>query len=511
MIFLIERRVWQKKKSNRAGKEPIEIFLCPVYNVWSILEREMRIGDGGNMQQETQKISPLATEKVSKLLKKFAGPSIVAMLVSAIYNIVDQFFIGHSVGALGNAATNIAFPLTMMCTSMALMFGIGGASSFNLVMGEGKREKAPYYIGNAAVMLFGSGTVLFLIAELFLEPLLYAFGSPSEVLPYAREYIRITAIGFPFLIITTGGGHLMRADGSPKMAMFCNLSGAVINTFLDALFVMGFGWGMAGAAAATVIGQVFSGVIVIVYLTRFKTMNLQAKHILLRAEYLGRITSLGAASCFNQFAMMVVQIVSNNLLRHYGAMSVYGEAIPIASAGIVMKVNQLFFSVIIGISQGTQPIVGFNYGAGKYHRVKEAFTLIVKIGAVLSLGAFVVFQIFPRQLLAIFGEGSEAYYQFGVKYFRVFLAGTMLNFLQPFTSGFFTSIGKAYKGMFLSLTRQIIFLLPLLVLFSRFFGIEGILYAGPVADGMAFLTAVVMVGIEFKNMTKLEQQRNSAI
>lgn len=450
--------------------------------------------------------SPLATEKVSRLLKQFAGPSIIAMLVSAIYNIVDQFFIGHSVGALGNAATNVAFPLTMMCTSLALLFGIGGASNFNLVMGEGKREKAPYFIGNAAAMLLGSGTFLFLIAEIFLEPMLYAFGSPAEVLPYARDYVRITAMGFPFLIITTGGGHLMRADGSPKMAMFCNLSGAVINVFLDALFVMGFGWGMAGAAAATVIGQVFSGVIVIRYLLRYKTVKLMGKHIIPKLEYLGRIMSLGAASSFNQIAMMVVQVASNNLLKHYGAMSIYGEAIPIASAGIVMKVNQLFFAVIIGISQGTQPIVGFNYGAARYNRVKEAFLLIVKIGLGLSVCAFIIFQTFPRQLLAVFGEGSDAYYQFGVKYFRIFLAGTMINFLQPFTSGFFTSIGKAYKGMFLSLTRQIIFLLPLLLILSGMFGIEGILYAGPVADVMAFLTAVVMVREEFKNMVLLESR-----
>lgn len=458
------------------------------------------------MQQMKQKQNPLATESVSRLLRKFAGPSIIAMLVSAIYNIVDQFFIGHAIGALGNAATNIAFPLTMMCTSLALLFGIGGASNFNLVMGEGRKEKAPYFIGNSAAMLLGSGTLLFLVTEIFLEPMLHAFGSPAEVLPYAREYVRITAIGFPFLIITTGGGHLMRADGSPKMAMFCNLSGAVINVFLDALFVMGFGLGMAGAAAATVIGQVFSGIIVIRYLTRYKTVKLTVKHLIPKADCLGRIASLGAASSFNQIAMMVVQITSNNLLRYYGALSIYGEAIPIASAGIVMKVNQLFFSVIIGISQGTQPIVGFNYGAAKYDRVKEAYLLVVKIGAVLSLCAFAVFQIFPHQLLGLFGEGSDVYYQFGTMYFRIFLAGTMINFLQPFTSGFFTSIGKAYKGMFLSLTRQIIFLLPLLLLLSRLMGIEGILYAGPIADGMAFLTAIVMVRREFKNMTELQKQ-----
>ncbi len=449
---------------------------------------------------------PLGTEKVSRLLRTFAVPSIIAMLVSAVYNIVDQFFIGHSVGALGNAATNIAFPLSMMCTALALCFGVGGASNFNLSMGAGEREKAPCFIGNAAAMLFSSGTILFLLTELFLDPLLVAFGSPQDVLPYAQVYVRITAIGFPFLIMTTGGGHLMRADGSPKMTMFCNLSGAVINTFLDALFVMDFGWGMAGAAAATVIGQVFSGVLVIRYLTRFRTVQLKRSHLAPRLKYVGRIAALGAASCFNQIAMMVVQIVLNNLLKFYGAQSVYGESVPIACAGIVMKTNQVFFSVIIGISQGTQPIEGYNYGAKKYARVRETYLLAVKAGALISAAAFAVFQLFPRQLIALFGEGSEEYYRFGVSYFRIFLAGTLINYMQPFSSAFFTSIGKAYKGMFLSLTRQILFLLPLLVLFPRMMGIDGILYAGPVADVLAFFTATAMIWWEFRQMKRLERK-----
>lgn len=447
--------------------------------------------------------NPLASKPVEKLLRQFAAPSIVAMLVGAIYNIVDQLFIGHAVGPLGNAATNIAFPLSMMCTALALFFGIGGASSFNLTMGEGNKEKAPYYIGNAAGMLFGCGTLLLLVTEVFLEPMLHGFGSPDEVLPYAREYVRITALGFPFLIMTTGGGHLMRADGSPKMTMFCNLSGAIINTVLDAVFVLGFGWGMQGAAAATVIGQVFSGILVLRYLTRFKTVPLGWKHIVPNAGYLGRIISLGAASGFNQIAMMVVQIALNNLLKHYGAMSEYGESIPIACAGIVMKVNQVFFSIIIGISQGTQPIEGFNYGARNYRRVKDTYLLAMKIGMVLSVCAFLIFQIFPRQLIALFGKGDDSYYRFGISYFRIFLAGTLINFMQPLSSTFFTSIGKAYKGMFLSLTRQIIFFLPLLFLFPAIWGIDGILYTGPVADGLAFVAAIIMMRAEFRKMDRM--------
>ena len=208
------------------------------------------------MTKEMRKENPLGVLPVEQLLVKFAVPSIIAMIVSALYNIVDQFFIGHSVGPLGNAATNIAFPLTTSCVSIALLCGIGGASAFNLAMGEGDRKRAVFYMGNALFAMTAGGVILAVITEIFLTPLVYLFGSPENVAGYAISYIRITAVGFPFLILSSGGGHLIRADGSPKFSMICNLTGAVINTFLDALFVFGFHMGMEGAALATVVGQV---------------------------------------------------------------------------------------------------------------------------------------------------------------------------------------------------------------------------------------------------------------
>ncbi|MDO4299694.1 MAG: MATE family efflux transporter, partial [Lachnospiraceae bacterium] len=438
--------------------------------------------------KEQQKINPLGSAPVSKLMVKFAVPSIIAMLVSALYNIVDQLFIGQAVGTLGNAATNIAFLLSTSCVSLALLFGIGGASCFNLTLGKGEREKAPYYVGNAVVCLFGSGLVLCVIAQIFLTQLLRGFGSPDDVLPYAQTYVRITSIGFPFLILTTGGGHLIRADGSPRMTMICNLSGAVINTILDAVFVFGFHMGMAGAAYATIIGQIFSGFLVINYLRRYKTVPLLGKHFKIRWAYVRETMKIGTASFINQIAMMIVQIVLNNSLAYYGALSSYGEAIPLACAGIVMKVNQVFFSVVIGLAQGSQPIESFNYGAKQYCRVREAYRLAAAAGACISVFSFAVFQIFPRQVISLFGSGSESYYEFGISYFRVFLFFTCLNWLQPITSTFFTSIGKPGKGTFLSLTRQILFLLPLLNGLPLLIGIDGILYAGPIAD---FLAAMV--------------------
>ena len=444
--------------------------------------------------------NPLATGNINQLMIKFAVPSIIAMMVSAVYNIADQLFIGNAVGTLGNAATNIAFPLSMMCTAIALMFGSGGASSFNLHMGAGESQKAPYFLGNSITMLLGLGAILFIGTELFLDPMLKCFGSPDNVLPLAKQYVSITAIGFPFLIITIGGGHLIRADGSPKMTMICNLSGAIINIVLDALFVLVLRWGMVGAALATIIGQIFSAFLALNYLRHYRTVTIEKKHLRPQTVYLKRIMALGMASCFNQIAMMTVQICMNNLLKHYGSLSQYGEAIPIACAGIVMKVGQLYFSIVIGLSQGSQPIESFNYGARQYKRVKAAYRYAVIAGGTVSVIAFVIFQLFPHQLLALFGNGSKEYFEFGSFYFRIFMLMAWANFMQPISSTFFTSIGKANKGTFLSLTRQIIFLLPLMFFLPTIFGIKGILYAAPIADGMAFVTAVVMVWSEMRAM-----------
>lgn len=451
-----------------------------------------------NTDREEQR-NPLGTEKVSTLLRQFAIPSILAMLVSSLYNIVDQFFIGRSVGELGNAATNISFPLSISCVAIALLFGIGGSSAFNLAMGKQQKERAEHYMGNSIVMLALCGTILLIITQLFLDQLLHFFGSPENVVPYAKVYTRIVSFGFPFLIVATGGGHLIRADGRPKITMLCNLTGAVINTILDALFVFAFQWGMAGAAAATIIGQVISGGLAIWYLSHGKTVHLQKRHLVLQRKYVSKVTALGAAPCCNQLAMMVVQIVMNKSLKHYGSLSVYGEAIPIACAGIITKVNQVFMSFIIGISQGLQPIVSFNYGAGNYKRVKHGYIRAISYGFALSIIAFLLFQFAPHQLISIFGNGSEEYFNFGISYFRIFLFFTFVNFLQPITSNYFTAIGKPKAGMFLSLTRQILFLLPILLVLPMMIGIDGIMYAGPIADLLAGIVAISMMIYEFRH------------
>ena len=449
------------------------------------------------MNKETN--NPLGVQPVNRLLSQFAIPSIISMLVGSLYNIVDQFFIGQRVGELGNAATNIAFPLSTSCLALALLIGIGGSSAFNLAMGSGHEKRAVNIMGNAVVLLAGSGLVLSIITLLFLKPLLLFFGSPKAVLPYAMEYTKITAFGFPFLLLSTGGGHLIRADGRPRITMLCNLVGAVLNTILDALFVFGLNLGMSGAALATIIGQIVSGALAIGYLMHGKTVTIRRENLRIKWENVTRIASLGMAPCSNQVAMMVVQIIMNQSLKHYGSHSIYGENIPIACAGIITKVNMIFMAFVIGLSQGLQPIASFNYGAGKKGRVKEAYIKAISIGAVLAVIAFLMFQFFPRQIISIFGDGSELYYQFAIRYFHVFLFFTFVNFMQPITSNFFTAIGKPKVGSFLALTRQILFLLPLILLFPLFLEIDGIMYAGPVADCLAAVVCFIMVYRELRN------------
>lgn len=458
---------------------------------------------------EEQRENKLGVLPIPQLIRQFAVPSIVAMLVGALYNIVDQFFIGRSIGELGNAATNVAFPLTTSCTAIALLIGIGGAASFNLSMGRKEHEKAVHYMGNAAVLLFGLGLILCVGTQIFLTPMLRFFGSPDSVLSYAIVYTRITSIGFPFLIFSNGGAHLVRADGTPQYAMICNLAGAGINTVLDPLFIFGFQMGMAGAAFATIIGQIAAAGMVFRYLCHCKTVTLHRAHLIVHIENALQIMSLGLSSFFNQIAMMVVQIVLNNSLTYYGSRSIYGESVPLACAGIISKVAMLYFSVVIGLAQGLQPIASFNYGAKQYDRVKYAYGLTVRYAVSVSACAFVLFQLFPRQIISVFGDGSEEYFLFAVRYFRIFLFATFLNGVQPVTATFFTAIGKPIKGVFLSLTRQILFLLPLIVIFPLFLGIDGIMYAGPIADLVAGAVAIGMMVLEMRQIARLERARTT--
>ena len=448
----------------------------------------------------SQEQNPLGAAPVGGLILKFAIPAIISMLVSAMYNIVDQIFIGQGVGMLGNAATNVAFPVTTIATALALLLGIGGASNYNLEMGAGREQRASSIAGTALSTLVITGAVLALVVLLFLRSLLGLFGATTDVMPYAVDYLGITAVGLPFYVLSIGGNHIVRADRSPTYSMTCVLTGAVINTILDPLFIFGFGWGIKGAAWATVIGQVVSGILVIIYFGKFRKMYLETGMLKPSAECLKAIVSLGMASCINQIAMAIVQIVMNNILRYYGGLSVYGSDIPIACVGVISKVNQVFMAICIGISQGCQPIWGFNYGAKKYDRVRLAYRYSVTACTVIATIFFLCFQLFPHQIVSIFGTGSDLYFQFAERYLKIFMFMTFANGIQPMSSGFFTSIGKAKLGIVMSLTRQVLFLLPLIIIFSLILGIDGVMYAGPIADAAAFVLAILFARRELGAM-----------
>lgn len=447
--------------------------------------------------------NPLGYEKIPVLLRRYAIPSIIAMVVSSLYNIVDQIFIGQGVGYLGNAATNVAYPLTTICLSIALLIGIGGASRFSLSLGAGDDESARRAAGTAVAMLAAGGVLYAVLIELFLTPLMLAFGATGEVLPYAQEYTRITAIGMPFLILTNGVSNLARADGSPRFSMACMLLGAVINTILDPLFIFAFQLGIGGAAWATVIGQMASCAMALSYLPRFRQVRLTRRSFRIPPREALRIASLGMSNSLNQLALTLVQIVLNNSLTYYGALTVYGSDVPLASCGIVMKTNAILIGVIIGLSQGSQPIIGFNYGAKQLPRVWGTYRLAVTCSLVISVAGWLLFQLCPQQIISLFGTGSPEYFEFAVRFMRTYLFMVPVNGVQILSSNFFTAIGKAPRGVFLSLTRQVLFLIPLILILPLFLGLDGILYAAPIADAVAFAVTVVFMLAFYRSTKKL--------
>lgn len=449
--------------------------------------------------------NPLEYEKIPKLLRGFALPSITATLVSSLYNIVDQIFIGQGVGYLGNAATNVSYPLTTICLAISLLIGIGSASRFSIYLGANENKKAANLVGNGVVMMAGAGLIYLILGEIFLSQSLKIFGATEEIMPYAMQYAGITLLGMPFLIMTNGISNLIRADGSPKYSMACMVTGAIINTLLDPVFIFAFKWGVMGAALATVLGQVVSFFLAVFYLKKFKTIKLTKSCFKMNFKDNLKTLCMGISSCINQVAITIVQIVLNNSLTYYGALSVYGKEIPLAACGIVMKTNAILLSIVVGISQGVQPIIGFNYGARKYDRVKKAFLEAIKWNFVVSIVGFCLFQFFPKQIISIFGTGDDLYYEFAILFMRTFLFMVIVNGVQLLSSNFFTAIGKAVKGLLLSLTRQVFFLIPLILILPLKFGIFGVLLAGPVADFIAFIVSVIFIYKEFKVLNSKEK------
>ena len=449
-----------------------------------------------------EKENILGTEKIGKLMRKFSIPCIISLVVNSLYNIVDQIFIGWGVGYLGNGATNVVFPLTMICLAFALMFGDGSSAFLSLKLGEKKKDEAKKGVANGILSSIITSILFCIIVLVFLPQLLNVFGCTDALRSYALGYGFVIAIGLPFMMIGTTLNSIIRADGNPKFAMTSMLAGAILNIILDPVFIFVFNMGVEGAAIATVISQFLTFILNIFYIRKFKSIKLSKEDFKFKFNLASRVSMLGISSFITQMAIVVVMAFENNLLGKYGAQSKFGSEIPITVLGIVMKISQILNSIIIGIAAGAQPILGYNYGAGKYDRVKKTLKLVLSLSVIVSTVAFILFQTIPDKLISIFGSGDELYMEFACLAFRTYLMLCICNGIQIPAGIFFQAIGKGVKSAFISLSRQILFLIPAMLVLSHFFGIHGFLFAGPFADGLAFIIASILLILEIRNLKK---------
>lgn len=453
----------------------------------------------------------LGTEKIGKLIRKFSIPCVISLLVNSLYNMVDQIFIGWGVGYLGNGATNVVFPLNMICLAFALMIGDGASAFLSLKLGEKKKEEAGKGVTNAICLSILISIVFCTLVLVFLQQLLNIFGCTDALRKYAVGYGRIIAIGLPFMMIGITLNSIIRADGNPKYAMTSMVLGAILNIILDPMFIFVFHMGVEGAAIATVISQFVTFILNILYLKKFKSINIEFKNFKFQLGMLKRVLLLGISSFITQMTFVFIVAVLNNLLKKYGESTKFGSEIPITVLGIVMKVNQILNSMIIGLAAGSQPIIGYNYGAGKYDRVKKTLKTVLGISILISTTAFILFQTIPDKLISIFGSGDKNYIEFACLGFRIFLMLCICNGVQIPSGIFFQAIGKSGKSAVLSLSRQIMLLIPAMIILSNIFGLMGVLYAGPVADGIAFLLALTLLTMEVKSLGKSKNKSQALI
>ena len=452
------------------------------------------------MSEKTIPSNPLGTAPVGSLLLQYAVPSIISTLIASLYNMVDQMFIGQRIGFLGNAATTVAYPLTFLCGALTILFSNGSSVNFNVSNGRKQTDEALGYAGAGLTMLALQGVVTALLVFLFTPWFVGRFGATEQVYPYALTYMRLIAPGFPFLALTSGGTLLIRSDGSPRYALFCSMSGVALNFVLDYLFLFPLNMGIAGAAYATVMGQILSAILVIIYMFRFKTGRLERRHFAVTGNKLRQIVSIGAAGSLNQAAMLVMNLVLNSSLRYYGSLSSYGGSEALAAAGVVTKVNFLFYSTIIGCSIGGQPIMGFNYGARNYDRVKETFSLVIRYAFTIGAVETACFWLFPHQILSLFGGGSGGgYEEFALRYMHEFMLLVVLAGVLPVSMNTMVSIKRPKNGIIISLSKQLVLIILLLIL-PRFMGIDGVLCSGPIADFLVAVAAFVVIRNAFRTL-----------
>ncbi len=456
----------------------------------------------------------LGNDKISKLIKNFAIPCVISMIVAALYNIVDQIFIGWSAaGAFGNAATNIVYPFTVIALAFALLIGDGSSALFNLSLGAKDNEKASKSIGNGLLLLLIISVILTIIGNIFNKEILTIFGAnPREVecYGYAKDYLKIICYGLPFYMIGQGLNASIRSDGSPKYAMIATVSGAINNIILDPLFIFGFNMGVKGAALATIIGQIITFLISIFYLRKAKSFKINKDTIKLDKKVCKQAVSLGLASLITQLAIVIIIAVANNLVGKYGYMTLassgisYGVVTPLAVIGICMKVFGIVISIVIGVSLGGMPIIGYNMGAGNIKRVRETIKYILIINFIIGFIAFILFEIFPTLIINIFGSGNSFEYLEYAKYcLRIFLGGIILTCLIKSLSIILQAMGSSFKSTLLALSRDVIFFVPAIIIIAlKSQSVVTMLWSAIIADILAFILGIILLKKEFKKLEK---------
>ena len=450
------------------------------------------------MAEMDAKQNSLGTEPIGRLLLQFSVPTALTLMVNCLYNIVDQIFIGHAAGINGVAATNVTFPIGIIAAALALLIGDGCAANISLSLGRKEQEQADRTFANAIVLLFGVGLLLSVFGCIFARQLVVFFGASPSVVAESVQYMSIILLGQPFGMCNMAFTAIIRADGNPQYMMRSMMLGATLNLVLDPIYIFVLGWGIREAALATIIGQIVSGVIALAYLPRFSHFSVKKKNLRLRKKTVGNIVRLGFPSLCTQTATAATQIVMNNLMRKYGAVTVYGSEIALSCYGLMMKLYQIAHAMFVGLASGTQPINGFNFGAKQYARVHKTIKIATKASLVISALWFLVFQLGGGFLASLFVREEPLYQEFAWHCFHLYMLGFFVYGLPNVTASFFQAIGNSTKSLTVSLSRQVFFLIPFALVLSARFGMDGALGAAPVADVLAFLLASLLLRKEIK-------------
>lgn len=463
------------------------------------------------MEQNNQ--SYLATEKVGKLMSKYAVPCIISLLVGALYNIVDQIFIANAdyLGSFGNAANTVVFPLTVIALAIAVMIGDGCCAFVSLSLGKNNKDDAKRSMGNSVLFAVIASIVLTAVYLIFSNQIIAMFGGTvnEETFHHSKEYFFWITLGIPFYMFGQAMNPVIRADGSPKFAMISTLSGAIINIILDPIFIFAFKWGMMGAAVATVAGQIATAVLAVWYLCHTKVVKLSKEDFKLKAKIVHQTLVLGICSFLSQISLVAAMAAINNMIRKYGAMdTIFGQEqyaqIPMAVVGIVMKFFQIVISIVVGMAAGCIPIVGFNMGAGLKERVKKLFTKLLIAEATVGAVALIIVEFFPNTLVQIFGAANESVYytDFSVKAFRIYLCMMVFACINKASFIFLQAMGKAVASTMLSMIREIVFGVGFALILPIFFGLDGVLYSMPISDILTAIVSAIIIAITYKQLSE---------